>query len=277
MATTYTPIRYPGGKTKLYPEIKAILESNDLLGHPYAELFAGGAGLAIKLLLKGDVSSIVINDYDRAVYCMWDAVVNHAEDLCEFIDSAVLDVETWKAMRAVYRNSDDVGDFELGKAAFYLNRTNVSGILSGGVIGGLKQAGNYKMDVRFNRETLKKKVMDIAARRGDIEVTRLDAEDFINDRMSASELFAYLDPPYVQKGPGLYRSAFDEAKHRSLARKVGDARSKWVVTYDADDLIDDIYGNYERGDLEISYTANVKTVGKEKIILGPGLKWPERF
>ena len=277
MATTYTPIRYPGGKTKLYPEIKAILESNDLLGHPYAELFAGGAGLAIKLLLKGDVSSIVINDYDRAVYCMWDAVVNHAEDLCEFIDSAVLDVETWKAMRAVYRNSDDVGDFELGKAAFYLNRTNVSGILSGGVIGGLKQAGNYKMDVRFNRETLKKKVMDIAARRGDIEVTRLDAEDFIDDRMSDSELFAYLDPPYVQKGPGLYRSAFDEAKHRSLARKVGDARSKWVVTYDADDLIDDIYGNYERGDLEIGYTANVKTVGKEKIILGPGLKWPERF
>lgn len=277
MATTYTPIRYPGGKTKLYPEIKAILESNDLLGHPYAELFAGGAGLAIKLLLKGDVSSIVINDYDRAVYCMWDAVVNHAEELCEFIDSAVLDVETWKAMRTVYRNSDDVGDFELGKAAFYLNRTNVSGILSGGVIGGLKQAGNYKMGVRFNRETLKKKVMDIAARRGDIEVTRLDAEDFINDRMSDSELFAYLDPPYVQKGPGLYRSAFDEAKHRSLARKVGDARSKWVVTYDADDLIDDIYGNYERGDLEISYTANVKTVGKERIILGPGLKWPERF
>lgn len=277
MPTTYTPIRYPGGKTKLYPEIKAILESNDLLGHPYAELFAGGAGLAIKLLLKGDVPSIVINDYDRAVYCMWNAVVNHAEDLCEFIDSAVLDVETWKAMRTVYRNSDDVGDIELGKAAFYLNRTNVSGILSGGVIGGLKQAGNYKMDVRFNRETLKKKVMDIAARRGDIEVTRLDAEAFINDRMSNSELFAYLDPPYVQKGPGLYRSAFDEAKHRSLARKVGDARSKWVVTYDADDLIDDIYGNYERGDLEISYTANVKTVGKEKIILGPGLKWPEGF
>ena len=277
MATTYTPIRYPGGKTKLYPEIRAILEMNDLLGHPYAELFAGGAGLAIKLLLKGDVSSIVINDYDRAVYCMWDAIVNHAEEMCEFIDSAVLDIETWKKVRDMYQNHDGVGDFELGKAAFYLNRTNVSGILSGGVIGGLEQTGNYKMDVRFNRKTLKKKIMDIAARRDDIEVTRLDAEDFIDDRMGDSELFAYLDPPYVQKGPGLYRSAFDEAKHRSLARKVGDARSKWVVTYDADDLIDDIYCNYERGDLEISYTANVKTVGKEKIILGPGLKWPEKF
>ena len=277
MATTYTPIRYPGGKTKLYPEIRAILEMNDLLGHPYAELFAGGAGLAIKLLLKGDVSSIVINDYDRAVYCMWGAIVNHAEEMCEFIDSAVLNIETWKKMRDMYQNHDGVGDFELGKAAFYLNRTNVSGILSGGVIGGLEQTGNYKMDVRFNRRTLKKKVMDIAARRDDIEVTRLDAEDFIDDRMGDSELFAYLDPPYVQKGPGLYRSAFDEAKHRSLARKVGDARSKWVVTYDADKLIDDIYGNYERGDLEISYTANVKTVGREIIILGPGLVWPEEL
>ena len=275
MATTYTPIRYPGGKTKLYPGIRAILESNDLLGCPYAELFAGGAGLAIKLLLKGDVSSIVINDYDRAVYCMWDAIVNHGDELCGFIDSAILDIETWKKMRGIYQSHDDIDDFELGKAAFYLNRTNVSGILSGGVIGGLEQTGNYKMDVRFNRETLKKKVMDIAARRDDIEVTCYDAERFIDDRMGDSELFAYLDPPYVQKGPGLYRSAFDEAKHRSLAQKVGDAKSKWVVTYDADKLIDDIYGDYERGDLEISYTANVKTVGREKIILGPGLNWPD--
>lgn len=277
MATTYTPIRYPGGKTKLYPEIKAILKSNDLLGHPYAELFAGGAGLAIKLLLKGDVSSIVINDYDCAVYCMWDAIVNHSEELCEFIGSVVLDIETWKTMRDMYQNRDGIDDFELGKAAFFLNRTNVSGILSGGVIGGLNQTGNYKMDARFNRETLKKKIADIGARRDDIEVTRLDAEDFIDDRMGDSELFAYLDPPYVQKGPGLYRSAFDEAKHRSLARKVGNAKSKWVVTYDADKLVDDIYGDYERGDLEIGYTANVKAVGKEKIILGPELVWPAGF
>lgn len=274
MPITYTPVRYPGGKTKLYPVIKAILEENGLLGRPYAELFAGGAGLAIKLLLRGDVSSVVINDYDRAVYCMWDSIVNHSEELCEFIDSAVLDVETWKRMRDMYQNHDGVSDSELGRAAFYLNRTNVSGILSGGVIGGLEQAGNFKMDARFSRETLKKKVMDIAARRDNIEVTKLDAEEFIDGRMGDSDLFAYLDPPYVQKGPGLYRSSFDEEKHRSLARKVGSAKSKWVVTYDADKLIDDIYGDYERGDLEVSYTANVKTVGKERIILGPELVWP---
>ena len=277
MAATYTPIRYPGGKTKLYPEIRAIMKANGLLGCSYAELFAGGAGLAIKLLLKGDVSSIVINDYDRAVFCMWDAIVNHGDELCSFVDGVTLNIETWKTMREIYRNHGNVDDFELGKAAFYLNRTNVSGILSGGVIGGLKQAGNYKMDVRFNKDTLCRKIKAISERKESISVTCFDAEEFISVKLQKPSMFAYLDPPYVQKGPGLYRSSFDETKHRSLAEKVAECKSKWVVTYDADSLIEDIYAGYSSSDIDISYTANVKTVGKEKIILGPGLEWPDGF
>lgn len=274
MPATLTPVRYPGGKTKIYPEIKSILEANNLLGHAYAELFAGGAGLAIKLLLKNDVKSIVINDFDPAVYCMWDVIVNHSEELCEFINDAKLNIDTWKSMREIYRSKDVSDSLALGKACFYLNRTNVSGILSGGVIGGLDQTGTYKMDARFNRKTLIAKIRRIEEYKDRIEVTNLDAEEFITRRLTDPDLFAYLDPPYVQKGPGLYRSSFTNEKHRSLARKIGDAQSKWVVTYDADVLIESIYNDYEQSNLEIGYSANLKTVGKEKIILGPGLIWP---
>ena len=274
MPATLTPVRYPGGKTKIYPEIKSILEANNLLGHAYAELFAGGAGLAIKLLLKNDVKSIVINDFDPAVYCMWDVIVNHSEELCEFINDAKLNIDTWKSMREIYRSKDVSDSLALGKACFYLNRTNVSGILSGGVIGGLDQTGTYKMGARFNRKTLIAKIQRIEEYKDRIEVTNLDAEEFITRRLTDSELFAYLDPPYVQKGPGLYRSSFTNEKHRSLARKIGSAPSKWVVTYDADVLIKSIYNDYEQSNLEIGYSANLKTVGKEKIILGPGLIWP---
>lgn len=274
MPATLTPVRYPGGKTKIYPEIKSILEANNLLGHAYAELFAGGAGLAIKLLLKNDVQSIVINDFDPAVYCMWNVIVNHSEELCEFINEAKLNIDTWKSMREIYRSKDVNDSLALGKACFYLNRTNVSGILSGGVIGGLDQTGTYKMDARFNRKTLIAKIRRIEEYKDRIEVTNLDAEEFITRRLTDPDLFAYLDPPYVQKGPGLYRSSFTNEKHRSLARKIGDARSKWVVTYDADVLIESIYNDYEQSNLEIGYSANLKTVGKEKIILGPGLIWP---
>lgn len=277
MPATYTPIRYPGGKTKLYPEIKAIMEKNGLVGSLYAEVFAGGAGLAIKLLMKGDVPSIVINDYDRAVYCMWDAIVNNGKAMCEFVAKVPMDIKTWLSYREVYRNRDEADALELAKAAFYLNRTNVSGILGGGVIGGQDQTGNFKMNARFNRGTLCRKIEAISARRDMIRVTCLDAEEFITEELQDSGTFAYLDPPYVQKGPGLYRSSFDEVKHRALAEKIAECKSKWVVTYDVDVLIEDIYAKYNRSDIEVSYTANVKTMGREKIILGPSLQWPDGF
>lgn len=140
MPATYTPVRYPGGKTKLYPLVRAILEENGLVGCDYLEPFAGGAGLAMKLLLRGDVESAAINDADRAVACMWRAIVFESDKLCEFVDTASLDVGTWLRMRDVYRDSAS-SDLDLGLASFYLNRTSVSGVLGGGIIGGLRQEG----------------------------------------------------------------------------------------------------------------------------------------
>ena len=156
----------------------------------------------------------------------------------------------------------------------YLNRTNVSGILGGGLIGGMEQKGNFKMDARFNRATLVKKIRSIAKQRDRISVTCLDAEDYIDKHLRDATSFAYFDPPYVQKGPGLYKNAFTEERHRSLSQKIAQCDCKWIVTYDADALIEDIYGEFSQDDMDITYTANARTVGKEKIILGPGLAWP---
>lgn len=272
MPTTYTPLRYPGGKTKIYPLVKSLITDNGLTGCTYGEAFAGGCGLAMKLLLKGEVSRVVINDIDRAVFCMWKAIVGEGEDLCNFIDSVELTVDEWREMREIYRNKECIADLELGKAAFYLNRTNRSGILEGGVIGGYSQSGTYKMDARFTREALKDKVKAISARREDIDIYNLDAEDFIENIVPGySRLFLYLDPPYVKKGPGLYRNSFDTEKHRRLAEKIRCCESPWMVTYDDDILISEIYDGFVHDDLEIGYSAYKASVGKEKLILGPGV------
>lgn len=47
MPLTYTPLRFPGGKSKIYPFVSALLETNELVGCTYAEGFCEGAGLAI--------------------------------------------------------------------------------------------------------------------------------------------------------------------------------------------------------------------------------------
>jgi DNA adenine methylase len=257
--------------------VRSIIEANDLLGCAYSEVFAGGAGLAIKLLLKGDVSSITINDYDWAVYCMWDAIVNKSDDMCAFIDSAVLTPDEWQRHREVYRDRDAADALALAESTLYLNRTNVSGILGGGLIGGMEQNGTYKMDARFNRETLKRKIRRIAGQNNRITVTHLDAEQFVDKRLQSPNEFAYLDPPYVQKGPGLYESSFDEKKHRSLAKKISACPCKWLVTYDADELVEELYAGFSQNELDINYTANtrIRTIGKEKVILGLGLEWPQ--
>lgn len=274
MPATYTPIRYPGGKTKIYPLVKGIIDENGFGDHTYAEAFAGGAGLAMKLLLRGDVPAIIINDLDRAVYCMWDSIVNRSEDLCTFVSEADVTVGEWKRYRETYRNQKDVDNFELGCAAFFLNRTNVSGILDGGVIGGMEQLGNFKIGARFSKPGLLAKIRAIAARRSDISIFNLDAESFITDVLAGEEsLFAYFDPPYVKKGPGLYRSSFDECKHRSLAKAIQACKFPWIATYDDDELIETLYGENVRETFGIGYSAYKASQGKEKLILPPSVSY----
>lgn len=274
MPATYTPIRYPGGKTKLYSEVRSILTANNLLGCTYAEAFAGGAGLACKLLLNDDASRIVINDIDRAVYCMWNTMINHADKMCNFIETVDLNIQEWKNQRLVFQQQADVSDYELGCAAFYLNRTNRSGILSGGVIGGLQQNGSYKLDARFNRKTLQKKIQALARVKDRIDIYNLDAEEFIQKKLPSENTFAYFDPPYVQKGPGLYKNSFDDEKHRSLAKQIARCECAWMITYDDDILIDEIYGEFDRRSIDIRYSAYSASIGKEKMILKPGLNNP---
>lgn len=232
--------------------------------------------MAMKLLLKGDVPRVIINDLDRAVWCMWEAIVNHPDELIDFIWQIEITIGEWKQCREVYRNQTNASDMELAKASFFLNRTNVSGILEGGVIGGLEQTGKYKMDARFNRKTLTNKVRAISDRSDDIEIYNMDAENLIEGIVpELGDVFLYLDPPYVKKGPGLYRSAFDEAKHRSLAMKVKASDCKWVVTYDDDPLVDELYSDYVGSEMKIWYSAHSTSIGREKLILSPGLSVDE--
>lgn len=281
MPITYTPLRFPGGKSKIYPFVAALIDTNDLQGCTYGEPFCGGAGLAMKLLLRNDISRVVLNDCDPAIYSIWDVIVNHPNELCEFIETVPLDMDEWHRCRSLYRKVTKPS-VELGKAAFYLNRTNRSGILAGGVIGGKEQTGKYKMGARFTRPTLCEKVRAISKRSDDIELHNLDVLDFMHDvapTMGQHSLL-YLDPPYVKKGPGLYENSFDDSDHRELAKCVKTYDGKWMVTYDTDELVDQLYQPSEDwqitiDEIKVGYSASrSRDIAVEKLILGPGLAMP---
>lgn len=276
MPRSLTPLRYPGGKTKLYNTVLELIEKNGTLNGTYIEPFAGGAGIAIRLLLDGVVSDIVLNDFDYAIFAIWKTITEHTEELCNFIDSVPLTTTEWLRQRTIYTNQNDYSLLEVGQAAFFLNRTNVSGVLTGGVIGGLSQEGSYKIDARFNRKNLNKMIQAIAQYEEHIHIYNWNAADFILHIIpNFDNVFVYFDPPYVKKGPSLYRNSFSKEDHRALSEIIAASHFKWIVTYDKCDLIEELYSNFERKVLSINYSAGQTKSGNEIMIYGHNILYQE--
>ena len=245
----YSPLRYPGGKGKLEPFMEMLIEQTGHTGGIYIEPFAGGAGIALELLEKNVVSEIVINDLDKGIYSFWRAMLTETDRFVNDILNAKFSIEEWNRQRAFINNSDKYS-YELGFATFYLNRTNRSGIIKGGVIGGIEQSGNWKMDARFNKQALVERIVKIAKRRDSIHLYNKDVTSFIRHYLPKYEenAFVYFDPPYFGKGKQLYLN-FD-----------------WVITYDDVQEIADIYHEHTLRRFDLNYSAAVKRKASEIII-----------
>jgi DNA adenine methylase len=279
MKTFSTPLRYPGGKGKFAHFIKSIFEANDLLDGHYAEPYAGGAGVALELLFHEYASKIHINDLDYAVYAFWYSAVHHTELLCKLIWDTPVTIEKWHEQKFILSNMQNFSIIEVALATFFLNRTNRSGILKAGVIGGQGQNGTWKLDVRFNKEDLVKRIELIGRFKDRISVYNLDAIDFvseINKEIKSKTLF-YLDPPYYVKGSGLYRNFYNHQDHVEIAQSLSNISHPWIVSYDDAPQIKEIYSQYRQDEYFLSYTAQEKKKGSEVMIYGPTIKIPNEI
>jgi DNA adenine methylase len=247
--------------------------ANGAGGGTYVEPYAGGAGIALALLLSEQVERVVINDLDPALYSFWAAATQTPSDFQALVREAPLTIDEWQRQREIYR-AGDVGDvLELGFAAFYLNRTNRSGVLTGGVIGGQSQSGNYKIDARFNRETLLDRCRLLGLYAGRIEVSQRDGRAVIEDFVAERRTFVYADPPYFEKGSQLYLNSFAAADHKSLADTLN-ARSTgtWMLTYDVNDTIVDLYSERRSFRLDINYSVREARASQELLIVSDTLE-----
>lgn len=279
MPCTPSPLRYPGGKTKLYNLVRSIIKENNLLHETYIEPFAGGAGLALKLLINNDVKRIVLNDLDPAIYAFWYCVLNHADELCRFVNDVDITIQEWDRQREVYLNQADHPRISVAKAVLFLNRTNVSGVIKGGVIGGREQDGTFKMDARFNRDELVRKIRKIASLASRIDLYNLDAAEFISNDVLGRyyKVFINFDPPYVDKGGQLYKNSFTEEDHEHLRDCIAQCRRKWIVTYDVSSLVKKLYCKFRGGTIDIYYSAKDVRKAKEYIFFSNNLILPSSF
>lgn len=275
----YSPLRYPGGKAPFAPFIAKVMTLNGVAGGHYLEPYAGGAGVALDLLFHGYASHIHINDADPAVYAFWISVTRHSEALLELLESTPVTIEEWFKWRAVLREERKVGLVEKGFATLFMNRTNRSGILKAGVIGGKSQDGNYKLDARFKKEIVAARIKEIANCADDISVYCEDSLHLLNrcSGLLPKRSLIYLDPPYYVKGKGLYRNYYQHDDHVAIAKTIQNKAFKWpwVVSYDNAEEICSMYQLSRSLSYGLNYTAQRRYVGNEVMFFSQNIGIPD--
>lgn len=272
---TYSPLRYPGGKNKLTEYVKDLIDSKKLNKSKYIEPFCGGAAVALSLLINGHIKDIIINDYDRSIYAFWHSVLFNLEELCQQIENTEITIKEWLHQKEIQKNKDNEDLLALGFSTLFLNRTNRSGIIKAGVIGGKTQNGNYKLDCRFNKVEIIKKIQLINNYREHIELYNLDAESLIENVIKEQDhkTFVFFDPPYYKQGSNLYTNFYKHDDHLSLANKIKEIKyHSWILTYDNSDEIKNMYSCYKYEEYKLNYSVEKKYKGDEVIFYGKTLE-----
>lgn len=274
----FTPLRYPGGKAKLAAYVKSLLKENRLLDGEYVEPYAGGAAIALELLFHEYVSRIHINDISKPVHAFWKSVLDDTEAFCNLVVRTPLTVPQWDKQKRVLDHPADHDSLELGFATFFLNRTNRSGILNGGIIGGRDQTGPWKIDARYNAKELVRRIEEIARMRSRINLTGKDALKFLTAGVAKwpNQTLIYLDPPYYVKGRDLYYDFYAPEDHEHIAEFITKSatRQQWIVSYDNVRQIRDLYPGCRHVVYSIGYSARSASQGSEVMFFGVGLKVP---
>lgn len=279
-----TPLRYPGGKTQLYNFVAQIIKDNHYT--TFVEPCAGGANLSLSLLQNKIIGHAIINDFDKGIYALFFNILERPQQLIAKIEQVPFDVDTpyqpfileyYQKIKEHYTanyNGYTNTSLDLAFEFLFLNRTNYSGIINGRPIGGLKQDGKYKLNCRFNKKTLIKKINLIHSLKNKITLYNQDANSLLNNLQLNNQTLALIDPPYVQQGNSLYNLGFTTEQHKQLADTINNLSTPYIVTYDDDKLIKDIYPHQNLYHYALKYSSNNKNKGKhfELMIANPKIK-----
>jgi DNA adenine methylase len=244
-----SPLRYPGGKTRFTNFIAEAMLSSGEQVELFAEPFCGGAGAAISLLESGYVPQIALNDCDPLVASFWKVVFGKSRKtrhdinwLIHRIDSAKLSVDEWRYQKALKPRNIR----EAAWKCLYLNRTSFNGILhKAGPIGGWEQK-NRTLAVRFNREKLIKRSLELFSLRDQvIRVECMNWKRFCSYYTRSNRSYLYLDPPYYHKAEQLYGYLFDEKAHRELRNYLVNTTCPWMLSYDDASEVRTLYSGTE--------------------------------
>lgn len=273
----FSPLRYPGGKARIYKDVVKIIEKNNLVNYKYVEPYAGGFGLALALLFNDKVKKIHLNDLDRSIYAFWYSVLYKTEELITLIMNTEVTIGEREKQKRIQETKDTAELLTLGFSTLFLNRTNRSGILKAGVIGGLAQSGDFKLDCRYDKVELVRRIANISKFSSKISISNMESMDLIDAFRTEDKIFLYLDPPYYKKGHELYMNYFNHEDHERLSKYLRESNFKHIISYDDCEEIRGMYSKYKYRTYTLSHNVSNKGKGKEIMFFSKWLKIPNNL
>lgn len=266
-----SPLRYPGSKSSLTDYIAAIIEENLLSGCKIYEPYAGSAVVSLEMLIRGFAQHAVLVERDPLIYAFWKAVFECTEELCEEINQLDVTIETWESFQlykeVIKPEGHDI--LQLGLACLFFNRTNFSGIIGAGPIGGRNQSSNYSIDCRFNKGRIIQQIREISCLKEKISIYFGDALEFMKNKEKEIEngfSFVYIDPPYYAQGKKLYRYYYDDNSHKNLASYILKKEFPWLISYDDHPKIRMLYADKVSQPIYLDYSLKSSRKGSELLI-----------
>jgi len=256
-------VRYPGSKDKLVRAIVCHFDqhmSGPLFASSapsvYIEPFVGSGAVVARIIQSLPRNTrILLNDKDFWLVCLWQSIMQEVGSLCELLDGFEPNAPAFVEWKAQDGTPIDPVQAAFRKAAVHYMSFSGLGVMAGGPIGGKDQANaKYRIGCRWSAARLKRNYRRwnraLATRR--VEIT---CRDFRNTVSTApANAFVYLDPPYYEKGPELYKHSMGDDDHSDLAAILKNAPFDWVCSYDDHPRIRELYAWATIREVQCTYT-----------------------
>lgn len=263
------PLRYPGSKASFAKEVEAFFNVCGYKEMDVIEPFAGSAAVSIHLVSLGLCKKATIIERDPLLYAFWKVVFSNHEKLCSAIDDLKINLDTWHSLQPLLEIGKPSKEnlVELAVGGLFFNRTNFSGVLNAGPIGGLKQKSEYKIDCRFNKKELIERISNLARFKNKFRVLFGDGISFIESFEPKREsIFFYIDPPYFVQGERLYRFFFTLKEHKQLSAAIKTLKVPWLLSYDKHPVIEMFYEKYVLSSFEFNYSSKKRKIERECLV-----------
>lgn len=244
MPTTKSPIRWPGGKSRVAARIVAALPEHET----YVEACCGGAAVFWAKPREASQAE-VLNDRDGELINFYQVLHRRGRRLVREVDAMPYS----RALFARMFRWRPRARFARARRFWYLNRVSFAAI--GRTFGVKKQRRAWVLPARI----LASLDRTVERLRG-VSFESLDLCRCIELYDGAKTCF-YVDPPYVEIH-GLYRVDFDDAPdHERLATALRRARGAWVLSYNDHPLVRRLYDGCHLVDVELRYSIRGPDVG----------------